>query len=396
MISLQEALSIASQNAGILQTEKVNYIESLGRVLAEDVFSDVDMPPFNKSAMDGYACKKADLGKELELIEIIAAGKAAGLPVDAGQCSKIMTGAKIPDGADVVFMVEQSELLANGKIKFTGEKTNTNICLRGEDLRTGDLVLTKETKIEAQHIAMLASVGCTHPVVYCQPKVGIVSTGSELVSPSQKPDLAQIRNSNGPQMEAQVRKMGLPVCNYGIVADDRDQTFQIIRQSVLENDVTLISGGVSVGDFDYVPLVIEELGFTIYFNKLSVKPGKHTTFASKKDDFGNLKYIIGLPGNPVSSFIQFEIFTKVFLNKLMNYSEKHFYMPLPLAHDFRRKKTDRDEFLPVLLTAGNEVEIIRYNGSAHIHAYHEALGFVLVEKGLEEIKRGSLVHVRPL
>lgn len=396
MISIQEALSIANETASVLKTEAIEYLSGCGRILAEDVFSDVDMPPFNKSAMDGYACKKSDLGKELELLEVIAAGQAPTMLIEAGQCSKIMTGAKVPEGADVVFMVEQSEQLPNGKIRFTGEKTNTNICLRGEDLQTGDRVLAVGTKIEAQHIAMLASVGCTHPVVYCQAKVGIVSTGSELVVPSEKPNPTQIRNSNGPQMEAQVRRMGLPVVNYGIVADKKEETFRVIQKSVLENDVTLISGGVSVGDFDYVPLVIEELGFTIHFNKLSVKPGKHTTFASKKDENGNSKYIIGLPGNPVSSFIQFEIFAKVFLNRLMNYSEKHFYMPLPLAHDFNRRKTDRDEFLPVSLTEGNEVEIIRYNGSAHIHAYHGAVGFVLVEKGVEEIKKGSFVHVRPL
>ncbi|HBL74174.1 MAG: hypothetical protein A2W90_17630 [Bacteroidetes bacterium GWF2_42_66] len=396
MISLQEALAIATKQTVVMQVETLDYLDSQGRILAENVFSDVDMPPFNKSAMDGYACRKDDLGKELELLEIIAAGKMPTQTIGAGQCSKIMTGAKVPDGADLVFMVEQSERLPNGKIRFTGEKTSANICVRGEDVQSGDRVLAAGIKIEPQHIAILASVGCIRPVVYCRPTVGIISTGSELIIPSGKPNPAQIRNSNGPQLEAQVRKMGLPVCNYGIVPDVQDETFRIIQKSVHENDVTLISGGVSVGDFDYVPLVIQQLGFTVHFNKLSVKPGKHTTFASMRNDDGQTKYIIGLPGNPVSSFIQFEIFAKVFLNRLMNFSEKHFYLPLPLAHDFRRRKSDRDEFLPVSLTENNEVEIIRYNGSAHIHAYHGALGFVLIEKGVEEITKGSFIHVRPL
>lgn len=396
MISLQEAMQIASVQSVVLGTETVASTVALGRILAEDIFSDVNMPPFNKSAMDGYACRSEDLGCELELLEIIPAGKSPHYPVNERQCSKIMTGAEVPRGADTVFMVEQSQVLANGKICFTGSKTNSNICKTGEDVRKGDLVLKAGTRIGAAHLAVLASVGCTMPLVYKLPAVGVVSTGSELVDPEVLPQAAQIRNSNGPQMEAQVRAMQLPVTNYGIVPDDREKTMQLIGRSVSENDLTLISGGVSVGDFDFVPQVMEELGFTIHFNKLSVKPGKHTTFASRQLVDGTRQYIIGLPGNPVSSFIQFEIFAKVFLYRLMNYEEKHFYLPLPLAGDFRRKKTDRDEFLPVALNENNEVEIIRYNGSAHIHAYCDAFGYVLVEKGVEEMKKGELTHVRPL
>ena len=391
MISLTEAIAIVFQKAKVTVSEKINFREATERVLAQDVFSEMDMPPFNKSAMDGYACKKEDLGGELDVLEVIPAGKSPIHEIRSGQCSKIMTGAQVPDGVDTVFMVEQSEETAKGKVRFTGTKTNSNICLVGEDLQKGDLVLNKGTLIKSQHIAMLAAVGCVSPEVYKKPSVGIISTGSELVEPDTPVNPSQIRNSNGHQLASQVHECNC-ICNYyGIVKDDRAVTFKAIKKATEENDVTIISGGVSVGDFDYVPVVIEELGFNILFNKLTVKPGKRTTFALKENN-----YIIGLPGNPVSSFIQFEIFAKPFLYKLMGHDFKSANLPFILASDFKRRKTDREEFIPVTINIKNEVETVKYNGSAHIHAYHEAFGVMNIPKGVEFIKKGEIVNVRPL
>jgi molybdopterin molybdotransferase len=291
----------------------------------------------------------------------------------------------------VLILVEYAEVVASGKVRFTGTKTNSNICLKGEDLKKGELVLPSETLIKPQHIAMLATVGWVSPLVYKKPLIGIISTGSELVDPEEKPQLSQIRNSNGPQLFAQSTKYGFPVKSYGIVADDEELTTQIIEKAVKESDVTILSGGVSVGDFDFVPRIILKLGFEIHFSKINIKPGQHTTFASKDN-----KYIIGLPGNPVSSFIQFEVFVLPFLRKLMNYSQPEIHLPIPMIHDFSRKKSDRDECLPVQLTSKNEVELINYHGSAHIHAYHQAFGFITVSAGITEIKKGEIVYVRPL
>ena len=391
LVSLQEAIDIAFGHAKVLEKEPIDYLKSQGRVLAEAVYSDVDMPPFNKSAMDGYACRSEDLGKELEVLEVIPAGKSPSFEITAGQCSKIMTGAEVPEGADTVFMVEQSEEIATNKVRFTGAKTSSNICMIGEDLRTGDLVLKAGSIIHPQQIAMLAAIGCTNPKVYRRPKVGIISTGSELVEPNQKPQASQIRNSNGHQMTAQAEQCGCEVNYYGIVQDDQEATFLAIKKATEENDLTLISGGVSVGDFDYVPMVIEQLGFEILFSKLTVKPGKHTTFALKDN-----KYIIGLPGNPVSSFIQFEIFVKPFVYRLMNFEKPSPNLPLPLAADFKRRRADREEFVPVTINANNEVETVEYHGSAHIHAYHKAFGFMNIPIGVGEISKGETVYVRPL
>lgn len=391
LISLAEAIDIAFGKAKTKSTEKINFKEATGRVLAKDVSSDSDMPPFNKSAMDGYACKREDLGKELNVLEVIPAGKSPVHKIESGQCSKIMTGAQVPEGADTVFMVEHSEETAKGKVRFTGTKTSSNICPTGEDLQKGDLVLSAGTLLKPQHIAMLAAVGCTFPEVYEKPSVGIISTGSELVEPGTPVSSSQIRNSNGHQLATQVEECNC-ICNYyGIVKDDRGSTVAAIKKATGENDVTVISGGVSVGDFDYVPLIINELGFNILFSKLTVKPGKHTTFAIKND-----KYIIGLPGNPVSSFIQFELFAKPFLFKLMGHDFKITNLPITLASDYKRRKTDREEFIPVTINKNNEAETIQYNGSAHIHAYHEAFGVMNIPKGVGLIKKGETVNVRPL
>ena len=391
MITLEQALETAFSKAQSLSTELVDLLHSSGRILAQDIFADADVPPFNKSAMDGYACRLIDLGNELSVLEIIPAGFSPTKTIGLDQCSKIMTGAQVPEGADTVFMVEYAQETTSDKVRFTGEKTSSNICLKGEDLKVGDLVLKKGIQIKPQHIAILATFGCTNPLVYKSPVLGLISTGSELVNPEETPKPSQIRNSNGPQLYTQSTKYGFSVNYYGIVRDDEKLTSQVIQQSVDQNDVTVLSGGVSVGDFDFVPQIIQELGFEIHFSKISIKPGQHTTFASK----GN-KYIIGLPGNPVSSFIQFEVFVLPFLWKLMNFTQDKMLLPLPMSHEFKRKKTDREECLPVQLTNGNEVEMVDYHGSAHIHAYHQAFGFITIAAGKTEIKKGEIVYVRPL
>lgn len=391
MITLEQALDIAFSKAKSMGTENIDFMQSSGRILAQNVFADADMPPFNKSAMDGYACRHEDLGHELSVIELIPAGFSPVKMIETGKCSKIMTGAKVPKGADTVFMVELSKETNPGKVRFTGEKTNSNICLKGEDLKKGDLVISSGTMLKPQHIAMLASVGCVSPSVYKRPTIGIISTGSELVNPEEAPESSQIRNSNGPQLFAQATGYGFPVNYYGIVPDDEQLIKQLIQRSVEQNEVTILSGGVSVGDFDFVPQIILGLGFEIHFSKISIKPGQHTTFASKEN-----KYIIGLPGNPVSSFIQFEVFVKPFLMKLMNNQNDEIRLPLAMSHDIQRKKTDRQECLPVVITSLNEVQMVNYHGSAHIHAYDQAVGFITIPAGKTEIKKGEIVDVRPL
>jgi molybdopterin molybdotransferase len=302
MITFEEAYGIVMGSAVEPGLEHVSLEQCVGRVLAEDAIADMDMPPFNKSAVDGYACKKADLDGVLEVVEIIAAGKQPSRSIGQGQCSQIMTGAMVPDGADTVIMVEFTEQIEENKIRFTGQKTAANICYLAEDVKSGQLILNKGTLLRPQEIAVLATFGFAEPLVYKRPVVGMISTGDELVEPDVKPGLSQIRNSNASQTIAQTIAAGATHHYFGIAKDTEASTREKIEKALAHSDIVILTGGVSMGEFDYVPQVLHDLGVTILFKSIAVQPGRPTVFGVKGD-----KYIFGLPGNPVSSFVQFEL-----------------------------------------------------------------------------------------
>ena len=389
MISFKKALSTVLLSAREMPSERVNLSASVGRVLAEDVVSDMDMPPFNKSAMDGYACKRADLDRQLSVIETIPAGKVPQRKIETGMCSKIMTGAPVPEGADCVIMKEYVEEVSDDTIVFTGKSTRDNICLEGEDVRSGDVVLAKSSIIEPAHIAVMASVGCTEPLVSCKPSVGIIATGSELVEPGDKPGAGQIRNSNSYQLTAQVERAGAIAKNYGIAEDTEKATHTAIQKVLNENDVLIVSGGVSVGDFDLVRGILKENGVDLIFEKVAVKPGRPTVFGVTEKN-----YVFGLPGNPVSTFILFEIMVKPFLHKLMRRDKTAPTIAATLDKSISRKKFDRDSWIPVSFTESGLVKPVDYHGSAHINAMCEAAGLLCIPKGTAKLTEGESVAVR--
>ncbi len=390
MIPFEEAQNIVLENARFLGTERVVFRQSLHRVLAEDVISDIDMPPFDKAAMDGYACRRVDLDKPLEVVETIAAGEVSSQKVVEGKCVQVMTGAPTPDGADTVIMVEQTETITSGMIRFTGENTAANIAYKGEDVKKGDKVISKNTLVKPQHIAIMASVGCVKPLVAKKPKVSVLSTGDELVEPYDKPGNGQIRNSNSFQLITQVDKCFCDSIYEGIIPDDEDETNLAIGKALYENDVVILTGGVSMGEFDFVPEMMKKSGVDILFQKVAVKPGRPTVFGKT-----NSSYIFGLPGNPVSSFIIFEVIVKPFLFKLMGYDFKPLEIKLPMHMDYKRRKADRIAWIPVRINKQDEVLPTEYHGSAHIHAICESDGMIAMQKGVYEIKKGELVNVRP-
>ncbi|MCX6330307.1 MAG: molybdopterin molybdotransferase MoeA [Bacteroidia bacterium] len=391
MISLEQAYAIVMSSAFTLGTEIISYSNSLNRILAGSVASDIDMPPFDKTSVDGFACRKEDLIHEMEIIDTIPAGKTPEKAIGKLQCSKIMTGAAVPSGADCVFMVEDSEILPSGKVRFKGAFTKENIAFKAEDVKKGTVVLEPGRIIKPQDIAVMASVGHTSVIVSSMPCVAVISSGSELVEPHEIPGNSQIRNSNAFQLMAQVERAGAIGKYYGIAKDDEDETFRIIEKAISENDLVLITGGVSMGDFDFVPAVLERAGVKILFSRIAVQPGKPTTFGIHKKAI-----VFGLPGNPVSSFMIFEHLVRPLICRMMGFDWKPVSFQLPMEEKFTRKYAERLALIPVKITSDGHVIPIEFHGSAHISALPNADGIVALQVGLKTIEKGEIVSVRQI
>jgi len=391
MIQFDEAQKIVMSYVKELPAENTGLLESLNRVLALDILSDIDMPPFDKSAMDGYACRRADILSDLDVIEVVVAGRLPEKEIGPGECAKIMTGAKVPAGADCVLMIEQTEITPEGKVRFKNKTTDDNIAYRGQDVRTGETVLKKGTLIKPEHVAILAMAGIHHPDVARRPSVGVITTGSELIEPFHKPAGPQIRNSNGWQLSAQLMAMGCRVSYYGIVEDNTAVIEKTIHKALDENDGILISGGVSMGEFDLVPEALEKNGVRILFDQVAIQPGKPTTFGVSSNSV-----VFGLPGNPVSTFVVFELLAKPFFYALMG----HDYIPearqCVVGTTLSRKRTERLNFVPVRIDDAGRVFPAEYHGSANITALRDSYGLVSFPVGVAELKEGSTVNVRPL
>ncbi len=390
MISYEEALKITEKYKPETGIEYLPFIDSIGRCLAEDIVSDINMPPFNKTAVDGYACRKEDIKRELIINEIIPAGASASRKVGEEECVKIMTGAAIPDGANWVFMVEDAEE-NNGRVRFKGKPGKDNIARMGEDMHKGDIVLNAGRLIKPQDIAVMATVGAVRVAVRKRPVVGIITTGNELVEPVNKPADSQIRNSNGYQLIAQTIRAGALAMYYGIAPDSEQETLEMLSKALDECDLVLLTGGVSMGDFDIVPDVLSKAGVNIIFDRIAVQPGKPTTFGVHDDVL-----VFGLPGNPVSSFIQFELLIKPMIYRALGVKGYHGTRKHRLAEDYYRNRKERMAWVPVTLSSDETVVPVDYHGSAHINALVDAYGVMKVPLGVSEIKKGEIVDVRQI
>lgn len=391
MLEYKTALDLIRSTAQVLPAENVELYQSLHRVLAEDVFNDIDMPPFNKSAMDGFACRRSDLHNELEIIETIYAGKQPEKILGKNQCYKIMTGAVVPDGADVVFKKEDAQMIAENKVVCRNKKTANNICYRGEDIKTGDRILEKSTLISSRHLPVLAGAGVVRPLVTKRPLVTVFATGTELVEPDVKPMPFQIRNSNSSQLMAQLTEINVLAEYGGIIKDEEAVLEESLTAAFEKNDVVILTGGVSVGDFDLIPGLLSKLHFDILVTTTAIKPGKPMVFARKGE-----RYCFGLSGNPVSSFVQFELYAKPFLYALMGFNFQPEILKLPLGKEMKWRRQDRLNFIPVNITGEMEVVPVEFHGSAHINALSLATHLMEVPGGVEKIEKGELVNVRPL
>lgn len=404
-IKFGEAFEIVMDSAGPSGVEHVGIENALNRILAQDIVSTIDVPPFDKSTMDGFACRRGDLKNELEVIESIPAGVLPEKTIGENRCARIMTGAIVPEGADCVIIKEETEIVSEKSIRYTGSGKENYIRFKGEDVKRGDTVLRKGQLLKAQHVAVLATHGCVEPLVAIRPRVGIIATGSELVEPSRKPAAGQIRNSNGYQLTAHVGGTGAVPVNYGIAPDEREATGIMLKRALSENDVVILSGGVSVGDYDLVRDVLKERGVRLVFERIAVKPGRPMVFGILDSEVspgaGEPKsadrvICFGLPGNPVSTFVTFELLVKPFLYKLMGHDFKPAVSYRQLGRTIERERNERDSWMPVVFDRNGKAVTVEYHGSAHINALCEADGLICAPSGVAKIEEGTSVAVRQI
>ncbi len=385
---LQNKIKLLPSN---FEIESVALQDSLNRILQQDIVADIDMPPFDKSAVDGYACRMEDLENELAIIGIIPAGVLFPGNIGAGQCAKIMTGAVLPDGADSVFMIEDAELINETTVKCNKPLIKRNICYKGEDYKTGVTLIKKGTIINTSHIAVMVSAGYTKIRVSKKPSIGLLTTGSELVEPNKKPPKGKIRNSNTIQILIQLEKMGLSAKYYGICKDDFQSIQSIFKKIIKENDIIIITGGASVGDFDFIPEILKVENFQILWDRTGLKPGNPMSFAMKKN-----KFSFGLSGNPVSSLIQFDLIVKPTLYRILGANFYPQRIKTSMGTNIKLGKNSRIRIQPVVINSEGVVEGIPFNGSAHINALTKANALLEIPNDVYEIKKGDSVYVRPL
>lgn len=318
MISVEEALEQILSAIAPLGPERVALPDCLGRVLLEDIRAGRDIPPRDNSAMDGFAVRSCDLWSAtaeipvvLEIIEDVPAGTVPKKPLTAGKAARIMTGAPLPEGADAVVRREDTRTEGTNVAVFVEAEAGRDIRRAGEDVRRGDLVLPRGTVLRPAEVGMLASLGRSFVAVHQKPRVAIVSTGDELVEIDEPGEPWRIVNSNAYALAAQVAEAGAVPAQIGIARDRREDLEAAFRVA-MRSDMVLSSGGVSVGDYDFVKDVMHEVGNRMQFWRVAMRPGRPLAFG-----FLSGVPLFGLPGNPVSSMVTFEQFVRPALLKML-------------------------------------------------------------------------------
>lgn len=396
MISVAEALEQILAHAHVLPAQAVAAAAALGRTLAEDIASDIDSPPWDKSLVDGYAVQASDLTSErtvLTLLEEITAGRVATQTVVAGACSRIMTGAPLPAGADAVVMIERSELLDAQRVQLCATaKPGQNILRRAASMQRGQVVLQAGQLIRPIEIGVMAEVGRTHAQVIRAPRVAILATGDELVEASHTPTGGQIRNSNGPMLSALVTAAGAEPIALGIASDTEEDLRAKIANG-LEADVLILSGGVSAGVLDLVPKTLASLGVQEVFHKVNLKPGKPLWFGTKAG-----KLVFGLPGNPVSTLVCYGLFVKSALAKLAGGADVARARTALLTQEFQQRD-GRPTYFPARRVFNGQYDTVTplaWRGSADLRTLADANCLAFFPGGEQLFATGAPVETYSL
>ncbi len=406
MLSVDEALKLILARAQPLAARTMALADVDGLILAEDVASPIDSPPYDKSIVDGYAVVAADLATgeaRLRILEEVVAGEVPRATVTAGTATRIMTGAPIPAGADAVVMVERTSHHAHTDAHHLGTvfirdadvRAGRNILRRGTSLCAGDVVLRCGAPLRAIEVGILAEVGRAVVAAVPRPRVAILATGNELVEPDQTPAAGQIRNSNGPLLAAAVRAGGGDPLLLGI-ARDSEEDLRARIASGLQADVLILSGGVSAGVLDLVPSILKELKVAEVFHKLRLKPGKPMWFGVAQRE-AHQTLVFGLPGNPVSSYVCGELFVRPALERLAG-RPGHGLRRLraTLARDVQQRG-DRHTFLPAVCHLSDQdqarAEPVTWHGSADLRGLTAANALLSLPPGDRVFHAGEIVDL---
>jgi len=399
VLTFEEARAVVLEHARRVAVERrlsVSLMDSLGRVAAADLRADRDYPSFPRATRDGYAVRAADLQQlpaRLRVIGQIKAGDSFDRAVNPGECAEIMTGAALPAGADAVVMVEFTRRDGEHADIERSVKAGENVVPRGAECHAGDVVLARGTRLRAQEIAVAATVGCAELSVYDKPHVAILSTGDEVVEVDQQPGPVQIRNSNAYSLSAQIERAGGEAVRLPIAPDEKSQLRTLIEYG-LSSDLLLLSGGVSMGKYDLVEQVLAALGAEFFFTGVRIQPGKPLVFGKVRG-----RYFFGLPGNPVSTMVTFQLFARSIIDALAGTT----LQPLPFVSAQLKSeiqtRTGLTRFLPARLIpdiAQSHVEPVPWNGSGDVFAQSRADCLLVVPPDRERIAAGTMVTVLPL
>ena len=380
-----------------MPAESVPLVESISRILREDVFADADSPPFDKAIRDGFAVRFEDVAEVPATLSVVGesrAGSASDVHIQTGQCCEIMTGAPLPAGANAVVMVEHTERLSSTSVQIRKTvRENEGLLRRGAESRKGDRVLAVSRRIGVADVGLLASYGKASVLVSRKPRVAIIATGDELVDVQQSPGTSQIRNSNSYTIDAQVREAGATPHALGIARDN----FEDLRAKIghgLEHDILLVSGGVSMGKYDLVENVFADFGVEVLFDKIAMKPGKPTVFGHRGQT-----YVFGLPGNPLSTIVSFHMFVRpliLFLLKSENTNPKILEAKLEAA---TKCDPQRASLLPALVhfEAGQyRIRTAPWKGSSDLVGLSRANALIVIPQREGPLEPGDNVQFLPL
>lgn len=403
MIEVSEAVAAVLREALPFAPQAISLSDALGLVLAEDIHADADSPPFDKSLVDGFALRLADCATSLPVIEVVSAGQIPARALDQPAAIQIMTGAPLPVGADVVVPVEftSSQADAAGQTlvsvpnKVASWKPGTNILRQGMSTRSGDLVVATGSELRPQELGALAEWGRALVHARRRPRVAVLATGDELVPIEQTPGPGQIRNSNESMLCAQIRRAGAEPIPLGIARDERAHLRQRIDTG-LQADVLVLSGGVSMGDKDFVPSELSAAGVRQVFHKVNVKPGKPVWFGVLDKSPTTRTLVFGLPGNPVSSLVCFELFVRPALRRLMGFSPAELTRVKARLAQPHTTKGDRPTYQPARLEwrdDGPIVTAVPWVGSSDLRATVAANSMALFPIGDQTYAAGSSIEV---